>query len=92
MHGIQCNLSIHKTHGRFTYGRGPMGPVDPDDMVGAAEIAERLGLRLAQTVHDWARRHPDFPRPVAKLRMGHVWRWSEVKQWADETGRPRRRP
>ena len=61
--------------------------VDPVDLVGAAEIAERLGLSLPQTVHDWRRRHADFPEPVATLRMGMVWHWPEVESWARRTGR-----
>jgi hypothetical protein len=58
-----------------------------DGLVGAAEIADRLGLALAQTVHDWRRRYPDFPSPVAELKMGYVWYWGDVARWAKATGR-----
>jgi len=60
------------------------GALDPRDLVGAAEIADRLGLALRQTVHDWRRRHADFPAPVAELKMGLIWSWTEVEAWASE--------
>lgn len=65
--------------------------VDAEDLVGTAEIAARLGLAFPQTVHDWRRRHEDFPEPVAVLRMGLVWAWPDVAAWAERTGRPVRR-
>jgi hypothetical protein len=58
-----------------------------DQLVGAAEIAERMGLALPQTVHDWRRRYADFPEPVAQLKMGYVWNWPDVLAWARATGR-----
>jgi predicted DNA-binding transcriptional regulator AlpA len=61
--------------------------VDVDDLVGASEIAERLGLSHAETVHSWRRRYPDFPQPVAKLRQAMVWAWPDVEAWAKHTGR-----
>ncbi len=64
--------------------------VDVDDLVGAAEIAERLDLSHPQTVHTLRRRHPDFPPPIATLRQAMVWSWPEVAAWAKATGRLRR--
>lgn len=61
--------------------------VDVDDLVGAAEIAERLGLAQAQTVHLWRRRYEDFPPPVAALRQALIWSWTDVSEWARSTGR-----
>lgn len=58
-----------------------------DSLVGAAEIAQRLGVGKATVVHDWRRRHPDFPQPVATLTMGLVWSWPDVEKWARKTGR-----
>lgn len=63
--------------------------VDVDDLVGAAEIAERLGLASSSVVRDWRRRYADFPTPVLTLRMGPVWRWPDVEAWATATGRAR---
>jgi hypothetical protein len=61
--------------------------IDVDDLVGATEIAERLGLSHAETVHSWRHRHADFPEPVAKLRQAMVWAWPDVEKWARGTGR-----
>jgi predicted DNA-binding transcriptional regulator AlpA len=61
--------------------------VDVDDLVGAAEIAERCGVKRPQVVHDWRRRYPDFPEPVTQLRTALVWSWSDVERWAKSTGR-----
>lgn len=54
----------------------------PEDLVGAAEIADRLGLANSQLVHVWRRRHADFPAPVVELKRAHVWLWPEVERWA----------
>ena len=58
-----------------------------DELVGAAEIAERFGLAQVQTVHSWRRRYPEFPEPVAKLKTALVWDWTDVEEWATATGR-----
>ncbi|GAA4596359.1 hypothetical protein GCM10023107_37320 [Actinoplanes octamycinicus] len=62
-------------------------------LMGAWEIALRMGLSR-QRVQQLAER-PDFPAPVASLRMGRVWRTAEIELWlrthrdrpAVETGR-----
>jgi len=61
--------------------------VDADELVGAAEIAQRFGLAHTQAVHTWRRRYSDFPAPVAVLKQAMVWDWSEVEAWARRTGR-----
>lgn len=64
-----------------------------DQLVGTAEIAERLGVKRHQVVHDWRRRYPEFPEPVAQLRRTLIWNWPDVERWARATGRlPRTRP
>jgi predicted DNA-binding transcriptional regulator AlpA len=61
--------------------------VDADLLVGAAEIAERIGLSHVQSVHTIRRRHPDFPSPVAQLKTAMVWYWPDIEAWAKATGR-----
>ena len=61
--------------------------VDVDELVGAAEIAQRLGVKRRHVVHDWHRRHADFPEPVAELQQAMVWSWPDVARWAKKTGR-----
>lgn len=61
--------------------------VDVDQLVGATEIAERLGVTRPNVVHEWARRHEDFPSPVLQLRRVKIWHWPDVENWAKATGR-----
>lgn len=61
--------------------------LDAEDLVGAAEIAERLGLAQVQTVHTWRRRYEDFPEPVARLKQALIWSWPDVEAWAKASGR-----
>jgi hypothetical protein len=61
--------------------------VPVDQLVRAAEIAQRFGLKRASPVHDWRHRYPEFPLPVATLSAGLVWAWPDVVAWARETGR-----
>lgn len=56
------------------------------ELVGAQEIADRLGWDRS-TVANWAARYDDFPKPVAWLHAGRIWRWSNVLAWAKRTGR-----
>ena len=66
-----------------------MTGVPPKYLVGAHEIAERLGLSHAQSVHTIRKRHADFPAPVANLKTAMIWDWRDVEKWARETGRMR---
>jgi hypothetical protein len=61
--------------------------IDVDQLVGAAEIAERLGVKRPNVVHDWRRRYADFPVPVAALKQALVWNWPDVEKWARKTDR-----
>jgi hypothetical protein len=61
--------------------------VDVSQLVGAAEIAERLGMKQNNSLHAWRRRYDDFPQPVATLKQGMVWSWPDVERWARSTGR-----
>jgi hypothetical protein len=62
----------------------------PDPVpVGAAEIAERLGVK-PQTVHAW--RHRDLmPEPRWTVSGQPAWSWQDVESWARRTGRLRAR-
>lgn len=55
-------------------------------MVGAAEIAEMLGGLSRQRVSQLTAAD-DFPEPLQRLRMGNIWRYTEVAEWAKRTGR-----
>ena len=58
-----------------------------DELVSAEEIAQRLGVKRLQVVHDWRRRHKDFPRPLKTIGNVGVWAWPDVEAWAKKTGR-----
>src|SRR4051794_15608156 len=59
-------------------------PIDPDLLVGAQEIADRLGVAHMETVHNWRRRYPDFPQPVAQISRTFIWYWPDVERWNEE--------
>jgi transposase-like protein len=61
--------------------------VDLDDLVDASEIARRFGVQRHSVVHDWRRRHDDFPKPVFATTRTRLWLWPEVKAWGHSTGR-----
>lgn len=66
--------------------------LEPDELVYAAEIAERVG-RTRQSVDQLSKgeRGPgDFPLPVTHAdRRNPLWRWSEVEDWFEAyEGRP----
>ena len=68
-----------------------------EQLVGSNEIAQRLGLRHPQHVHQFRSKDPTFPSPVATIGSPRiptfVWYWPDVERWARKTGRlaPRRR-
>lgn len=59
-------------------------------LVGAREIASRLGLVRVQAVHYLRRVDPSFPEPVywGLGRRGGVWYWPDVWRWARRCQRP----
>lgn len=49
-------------------------------LMGAHEIRVRLGLLSRQRVYQITSRK-DFPKPVADLHQGKVWRVEDVEAW-----------
>ena len=66
------------------------GPEHPDglaDLVTRAHIARRLHLGRAGLARALA--EPGFPRPLGRLGRSSVWRWADVRAWAEGArGRP----
>jgi len=60
--------------------------VDPDDLVGAAEVAAILRLSHPSSVTTYLRRYPDFPKPVVDLSSSRVrlWRRQDIERWQRE--------
>lgn len=61
------------------------------ELVGVAELA--AALKTSKQRASELARSPEFPRPVADLASGPVWRWSAVlryvKTWSRRPGRPK---
>lgn len=53
--------------------------VDPDRLMGHAEIRLRLGVGETRVRQITGR--PDFPRPVKRLIMGQIWDGDQVEAW-----------
>jgi hypothetical protein len=63
--------------------------VEPDELVTAAEIADRVGLnRETIRLYAMGRRGPGtFPAPVARLRgRSPLYRWTDVAPWLAHQG------
>lgn len=59
------------------------------DLVDVTEIARRAGTSPGM-VHQWRRRHADFPAPLVTLAIGPIWTWEPVKEWLDKPRKPGR--
>ena len=68
--------------------RGDGTVLDSGPLVGTAEAAVIVGVRPQNFVRDWASR-ADFPRPVAVLASGRVWRERDVRAYASARRRPK---
>jgi chromosome partitioning protein len=55
-------------------------PQPEDDYVGINEIAE-FARTSRQAVANWRARFKDFPKPVADLRAGPVFRMTQIRAW-----------
>lgn len=51
-----------------------------EELVGINEIAELAGVSR-QAVANWRSRFSDFPKPIAELKSGPVFRRSQVRAW-----------
>jgi len=50
------------------------------EFIGLSEIAALAGVS-ASAVANWRQRNPDFPKPIAQLKSGPVFRATEVTAW-----------
>ncbi len=53
---------------------------DDADLMGTAEVAAHLGLSRQRVLK--LAQGPAFPKPLAVLSMGKVWRGSDIRTWA----------
>lgn len=62
--------------------------VDPDDLIGAAEVQAILGLSHPSSVTTYLRRYSDFPNPVVDLSGSRVrlWKRQDIVRWHESRG------
>jgi hypothetical protein len=58
-------------------------PGRPGNLVTRGHIARRLHLSRART--EAAVASPGFPEPLGHLDSSPIWRWSDVRAWAEST-------
>jgi predicted DNA-binding transcriptional regulator AlpA len=56
-------------------------PIEPDDLLSAAEVAELLGLGSNRAVSVYRRRYDDFPGPVVVKGKCTLWLRGDVEAW-----------
>lgn len=61
---------------------------DPSEFVGVHELTSILGVSRQRV--DQLARQDGFPEPVARLKVGRIWRLADVQAW--RTGRDARGP
>jgi hypothetical protein len=61
-------------------------PEELEDLVTGGEIAKRLHKSRTR-VHQLAAR-PDFPKPLGRVGQSKVWKWSDIRAWLPQVGRP----
>jgi hypothetical protein len=52
-----------------------------EELVDAAEVAARLGLKNARTVLDLRVHRLGFPAPVGRQGRALLWSWPQVEMW-----------
>ena len=57
--------------------------IDPDDLIGAAEVQAILRLSHSSSVTTYLKRYSDFPRPVVDLSGSRVrlWKRQDILRW-----------
>lgn len=57
--------------------------VDPEDLIGAAEVQSVLGLSHPTSVTTYLKRYPDFPRPVVDQSASRIRLWlrQDIVEW-----------
>lgn len=59
--------------------------IDAIELMGTSEVAAFLGVSRQRVLI--IARQPGFPKPLAVLKMGNVWRGRDIRRWAeDRTG------
>jgi len=54
-------------------------------IVAMAELIDMLGVSKSWVVR--LVKEPGFPEPVERLRVGQIWSYADIADWAERTGR-----
>jgi prophage regulatory protein len=55
------------------------------NLLGLHEVAELLGVSRQRA--DQLARYTGFPKPVAELKAGRIWRRTDIEKWKERNGR-----
>ena len=60
--------------------------IDPDELIGAAEVQAILRLSHPSSVTTYLKRYPDFPQPVVDLSGSRVrlWQRQDIVRWHEQ--------
>lgn len=56
-------------------------PIDPDDLIDAAGVAELLDLASRSVVSVYRGRYPDFPPPAVERGQCRLWLRTDIEDW-----------
>lgn len=59
--------------------------VNPDDLIGAAEVQLILRLSHPSSVTTYLKRYTDFPRPVIDRNASRIrlWKRQDIERWKE---------
>lgn len=65
--------------------------IDPDDLIGAAEVQTILRLSHPSSVTTYLKRYPDFPQPVVDRSDSRIRLWDrqDIVRWHEQRERER---
>lgn len=57
--------------------------MDPDELIGAAQVQAILSLSHPSSVTTYLKRYPDFPKPVVDLSGSRIrlWKRQDIVRW-----------
>ncbi len=58
---------------------------DAADLMGTSEVAALLGVSRQRVLV--IAKQDGFPKPLAVLKMGNIWRGTDVRRWAEKSRR-----
>ena len=63
--------------------------VNTEDLIGAAEVAEILGLAHYNSVSTYLRRYDDFPQPLVDISNSRIRLWlrQDINAWRKTRGK-----